>query len=176
MSWINIFPATSFMPIQATDLAKEVDSLYAFLIISSLISFVILIGGMTWFLVKYKRSSVDQKSAYISHNTFAEFTWSFIPLVIMLVIFYWGWVIFEKLRVPPADIAAEIHVTAEQWAWTYKYANGKEFYSSANDPLVIPAGKATKLILTSKDVIHSFYVPAFRVKQDAVPEIGRAHV
>ncbi len=157
------------MPIQATEIAKEVDLLYAFLIISSLISFVILIGGMTWFLIKFKRTSPDQKSAYITHNNFAEFLWSFIPLVIMMVIFYWGMVIFEKLRVPPADIAAEIHVTAAQWAWTYKYANGKEYYSSAEDPLVVPAGKATKLILTSKDVIHSFYVPSFRTKQDAVP-------
>lgn len=157
------------MPIQATEIAKEVDLLYAFLIVSSLISFVILIGGMTWFLIKFKRTSVDQKSAYITHNNFAEFLWSFIPLVIMMVIFYWGMVIFNKLRTPPQDIAAEIHVTAERWAWTYRYANGKEYYSSANEPLVVPANKATKLILTSKDVIHSFYVPAFRAKQDAVP-------
>ncbi|MDF3823049.1 cytochrome c oxidase subunit II, partial [Leptospira sp. 96542] len=154
---------------QATEIAKEVDLLYAFLIISSLVSFVILIGGMTWFLVKFKRTSPDQKSAYITHNNFAEFLWSFIPLLIMMAIFYWGMVIFEKLRVPPQDVAVEIHVTAEQWAWTYKYANGKEFYSASEDPLVVPVGKATKLILTSKDVIHSFYVPAFRTKQDAVP-------
>nr|WP_108977135.1 cytochrome c oxidase subunit II [Leptospira ryugenii] len=157
------------MPIQATEIAKEVDLLYAFLLVSSLISFVILIGGMTWFLIKFKRTTDEQKSAYITHNNFAEFMWSFIPLIILLVIFYWGMVIFEKLRVPPTDVAAEIHVTAEQWAWTYKYANGKEFYSSGNDPLIVPAGKATKLVLTSKDVIHSFYVPAFRTKQDAVP-------
>nr|WP_167884502.1 cytochrome c oxidase subunit II [Leptospira ilyithenensis] len=157
------------MPIQATEIAKEVDLLYAFLLVSSLVSFVILVGGMTWFLIKFKRTSVDQKSAYITHNNFAEFLWSFIPLVIMVGIFYWGMVIFEKLRVPPENISTEIHVTAEQWAWTYRYANGKEFYSSANDPLIVPAGKATKIILTSKDVIHSFFVPAFRVKQDAIP-------
>ncbi|GBF50792.1 cytochrome c oxidase subunit II [Leptospira ryugenii] len=169
MSLITSFPATTFMPIQATEIAKEVDLLYAFLLVSSLISFVILIGGMTWFLIKFKRTTDEQKSAYITHNNFAEFMWSFIPLIILLVIFYWGMVIFEKLRVPPTDVAAEIHVTAEQWAWTYKYANGKEFYSSGNDPLIVPAGKATKLVLTSKDVIHSFYVPAFRTKQDAVP-------
>ncbi|TGN06973.1 cytochrome c oxidase subunit II [Leptospira ilyithenensis] len=170
MSWFTAFPATSsFMPIQATEIAKEVDLLYAFLLVSSLVSFVILVGGMTWFLIKFKRTSVDQKSAYITHNNFAEFLWSFIPLVIMVGIFYWGMVIFEKLRVPPENISTEIHVTAEQWAWTYRYANGKEFYSSANDPLIVPAGKATKIILTSKDVIHSFFVPAFRVKQDAIP-------
>ncbi|MCG6146011.1 cytochrome c oxidase subunit II [Leptospira bandrabouensis] len=169
MSWSSLIPATSFMPIQATEIAKEVDLLYAFLIIASLVSFVILVGGMTWFLIKFKRTSLDQKSAYITHNNFAEFLWSFIPLIIMMGIFYWGMVIFEKLRNPPEDIAAEIHVTAEQWAWTYRYANGKEFYSSANDPMIVPAGKATKLVLTSKDVIHSFFVPAFRTKQDAVP-------
>jgi cytochrome c oxidase subunit II len=169
MNWFTNLTANTFMPIQATEIAKEVDMLYAFLIISSLISFVILIGGMTWFLIKYKRTSVDQKSAYITHNNFAEFTWSFIPLVIMLGIFYWGMVLFNKLRIVPENVANEIHVTAEQWAWTYSYQNGKELYSSANEAMVVPANKATKIVLTSKDVIHSFYVPAFRVKQDAIP-------
>jgi len=169
MSWITTVLANSFMPVPGTDLAKDVDALYAFLIISSLISFVILIGGMTWFLIKYKRTSIDQKSAYITHNNFAEFTWSFIPLLILLFIFYWGMVLFNDLRIPPQDVASEIHVTAEQWAWTYRYKNGKELYSSANEAMVVPVNKATKIILTSKDVIHSFYVPAFRVKQDAIP-------
>lgn len=169
MYWITTVLANSFMPVPGTDLAKDVDALYAFLIISSLISFVILIGGMTWFLIKYKRTSIDQKSAYITHNNFAEFTWSFIPLLILLFIFYWGMVLFNDLRIPPQDVASEIHVTAEQWAWTYRYKNGKELYSSANEAMVVPVNKATKIILTSKDVIHSFYVPAFRVKQDAIP-------
>ncbi len=163
------FLANSFMPVAGTKIAEEVDSFYAFLVVASLISFLILIGGMIWFLVKYKRTSLDQKSAYITHNNFAEFTWSFIPLVILMIIFYWGWEIYAKLKTPPENIAEEIHVTAMQWAWEYKYRNGRTINSLSNDPMVVPAAKPVKLILTSKDVIHSFFVPAFRVKQDAVP-------
>jgi cytochrome c oxidase subunit 2 len=161
--------ANSFMPVAGTDLAGEVDSFYAFMLWASLISFIILIGGMAWFLVRYKRVSEDQKSAYITHNNFAEFAWSFIPLVILLIIFYWGWELFAKLRTPPENVTEEIHVTGKQWAWEYKYSNGKTFYSTNKDPLNVPLGEPVKIILTSKDVIHSFFVPAFRIKQDAVP-------
>ncbi|WCL51378.1 cytochrome c oxidase subunit II [Leptospira sp. GIMC2001] len=157
------------MPVAGTDIAVEVDTFYAFLLWASLVSFIILIGGMTWFLVRYKRVSEDQKSAYITHNNLAEFLWSFIPLVILLVIFYWGWVLFEKLRTPPEMVSEEIHVTAMQWAWEYKYKNGKTINSLSKESLNVPVGKPVKIILTSKDVIHSFSIPAFRVKQDAIP-------
>lgn len=167
MTWLNSL-ATSFMPVQGTDIAKDVDALYIFLLVSSLIAFIILIGGMVLFLIKFKKTSEDQKSAHITHNTFAEFLWSFIPLVILMVIFYWGYVVFIELRVPPED-SEEIHVVAEQWAWTYTYKNGKSISSLSKEPMRVPFGRPTKIVLTAKDVIHSFYVPAFRVKQDAVP-------
>ncbi|MCC5815151.1 MAG: cytochrome c oxidase subunit II [Leptospira sp.] len=157
------------MPVAGTKIAEEVDTFYAFLLWASLVSFIILIGGMVWFLVKFKRTSEGQKSAFITHNNFAEFTWSFIPLVILMVIFYWGWELFAKLRTPPENVAEEIHVTGMQWAWEYKYKNGRTINSLSKEPLNVPVGKPVKIILTSKDVIHSFYVPAFRIKQDAVP-------
>jgi len=169
MTW---FPnlANALMPIQGTKLAGDVDALYIFLVIVSLISFVIMMGGMVFFLIKYKRTSLDQKSAYITHNNVAEFLWSFIPLVLLMVVFYWGYVIFEELRTPPENVAEEIHVTARQWMWSYDYKNGKSFSSTEKDAvMIVPVGKPVKLVLTSKDVIHSFWVPAFRVKQDAVP-------
>lgn len=166
---ISLNLLNTFMPVAGTKLAEEVDTFYAFLVIASLIAFVILIGGMVWFLVKFKRVRPDQKSAHITHNAVAEFSWSFIPLVILMVIFYWGWELFAKLRTPPENIAEEIHVTARQWAWEYTYKNGKTFYSLDNEPLNVPVGKPVKIILTSADVIHSFFVPAFRIKQDAVP-------
>jgi cytochrome c oxidase subunit 2 len=169
MMAFSLILANSFMPVAGTEIAEEVDTFYAFLLWASLFSFIILIGGMVWFLMKYKRTSEDQKSAYITHNNLAEFLWSFIPLVILLVIFYWGWVLFEKLRNPPEMVAEEIHVTAMQWAWEYKYKNGKTINSLSKESLNVPVGKPVKIILTSKDVLHSFYIPAFRVKQDAVP-------
>lgn len=169
MTALSFMLANSFMPVAGTDLAGEVDTFYAFMLWASLVSFIILIGGMVWFLVKYKRASEDQKSAYITHNNFAEFLWSFIPLVILLIIFYWGWEIFAKLRTPPENVSEEIHVSAKQWQWEYKYSNGKTFYSTNNDPMNVPLGQPVKIVLSSKDVLHSFFVPAFRIKQDVVP-------
>jgi len=161
--------ANSFMPVAGTDIAVEVDTFYAFLLWASLVSFIILIGGMVWFLVIYKRTEENQKSAYITHNNLAEFLWSFIPLVILLVIFYWGWILFAKIRTPPEVVSEEIHITAMQWAWEYKYKNGKTINSLSKESLNVPVGKPVKIILSSKDVLHSFYIPAFRIKQDVVP-------
>ncbi|PJZ59317.1 cytochrome c oxidase subunit II [Leptospira barantonii] len=167
------------MPVQASEVAKNVDNLYVFLLVSSLISFVILIGGMTWFIFKYRRKTDNDKTAYITHNTLAEFLWSFIPLVIMIVIFWWGWVIFADLRKVHDKGDIEIHVTARQWQWTFKYPNGVTVVSpNATEKLdtlfqpngiYVPVGKTVRLVMTSQDVLHSFYVPAFRNKMDAIP-------
>ncbi|RHX93182.1 cytochrome c oxidase subunit II [Leptospira stimsonii] len=167
------------MPVQASEVAKNVDNLYLFLLVSSLISFVILIGGMTWFIFKYRRKTDTDKTAYITHNTLAEFLWSFIPLVIMIVIFWWGWVIFADLRKVHDKGDIEIHVTARQWQWTFKYPNGVTVVSpNATEKLntlfqpngiYVPVGKTVRLVMTSQDVLHSFYVPAFRNKMDAIP-------
>ncbi|TGN01699.1 cytochrome c oxidase subunit II [Leptospira yasudae] len=167
------------MPVQASEVAKNVDNLYLFLLVSSLISFVILIGGMTWFIFKYRRKTDTDKTAYITHNTLAEFLWSFIPLVIMIVIFWWGWVIFADLRRVHDKGDIEIHVTARQWQWTFKYPNGvtvvspnaTEKLNSLFQPngIYVPVGKTVRLVMTSQDVLHSFYVPAFRNKMDAIP-------
>jgi len=173
-NWLNIITANAFMPIQGTEIAGKVDNFYAFLLISSLISSIILIGGMAAFVVQYKRKSATDKTAYITHNTMLEFTWSFIPFVIMMVIFYWGKVIFNELRsMPDSASAEEIHVVGVQWAWNFKYKNGIKQYTKDNDPnkqvMVVPLNKPVKLVMTSNDVIHSFYIPGFRNKQDVIP-------
>lgn len=153
-----------FMPFAATDIARDVDTLYAFLLIASFISCVLVIGGLILFAVKYRRQSENDKTPYISHNTTAEFLWSFIPFVIFMVAFVWGWKVYYDLRKFPSD-ALEVTVVAKKWAWEFVYKNGrrsaKEFY--------VPVGKPVKMVLTSEDVLHSFYVPAFRNKQDVVP-------
>jgi cytochrome c oxidase subunit II len=163
--------ANTFMPIQGTSEAGEVDSHYAFLLISALISFIILIGGMTFFIFKYKRKTANDKTAYITHNSQLEFLWSFIPFVIMMVIFYWGKVIYDDFRTVPDD-PIEIQVTGRQWMWQFKYKNGYSFGtkpSENSDVVRVPINKPVKMILTSGDVLHSFYIPGFRNKQDAVP-------
>lgn len=154
---------TSFMPEQGTDIAKQVDNLYGFLLVVSFISCAILIGGMIYFAVKYKRKSQNDKTAYITHDTRLEILWSVIPLVIFLFVFAWGWIIYHDMRTMPKD-ALEIHVTGKQWAWAAEYKNGVRSVD-----VVVPVNKDVKIILTSEDVIHSFFVPSFRIKQDAVP-------
>lgn len=164
MMWFNLAKAQSFMPTDGTEIAKQVDNLYGFLLITSFIACVLVIGGMIYFVHKYRRKSDNDKTAYISHNTTLEFLWSFIPLVIFLIVFAWGWYIYQDMRTMPKN-AIEISVLGKQWAWEIEYKNG---FKSVNE-VVVPVGKDVKLLLAAQDVIHSFYVPSFRIKQDAVP-------
>lgn len=164
MEWLKLAHAQSFMPTQATKIAAEYDSLYGFLVVSSLISCVILIGGMIYFVIKYKRKTDQDKTAYITHNTFLEFLWSFIPLCIFMLVFVWGWFIYYDMRTVPKD-AFEVNVVGKQWSWDFFYKSGKKM----TNEFVVPINTPVKLIMTSKDVIHSFYVPSFRIKQDVVP-------
>lgn len=163
MEWISKAYAQTLMPTAATEIARDVNSLYTFLLWASFVSCAILIGGMVYFVFKYKRRSNNDKTAYITHNTFLEFLWSFIPLVIFLFVFAWGWNIYHNMRKMPEN-ALEIHVFGRQWAWTAEYKNGVKATE-----LVVPINQPVKLIMTSEDVIHSFFVPSFRIKQDVVP-------
>lgn len=153
-----------FMPPQATDVAGQVDTLYMFLLVASFISCVLVIGGLIHFAMKYRRKGPNDKTPYISHSTTLEFLWSFIPFVIFMIAFVWGWIVFHNLRHMPVD-GLEIAVQAQKWDWTFVYKNGRrvatEFY--------VPVNQDVKLLMTSSDVLHSFYVPAFRTKQDVVP-------
>jgi cytochrome c oxidase subunit II len=185
MWWIPAAQAQSFMPPAATKIAESVDSIYGFLLITSLISFIILMGGLAYFVNKYKRNSANDKTAYISHNHTLEFIWSFVPFVIFMVCFGWGAKVYLEMREMPKD-GLEIHVTAKKWDWEFTYKNGRKIYSDVNSEgkkvpanMVVPLNKTVRLIMTStkvnaddkKDraVLHSFFVPAFRVKQDIVP-------
>jgi cytochrome c oxidase subunit II len=163
MFWSSYAHASDLMPVQGATFSASVDSLYKFLVYASLISCVLVIGGMVYFAYKYRRQP-GQKSAYISHSTLLEFLWSFIPFVIFMLVFGWGWVVYYGLRTPPKD-AFEVHVVAQQWSWNFLYKSGR----TSPGELFVPLGKPVKLIMSSRDVIHSFYIPGFRVKQDVVP-------
>jgi cytochrome c oxidase subunit II len=177
----------TFMPPRGTLIAGSVDGLYQFLLISSLISFVMLIGGMCYFGWKYRRRTATDKTAYITHDHTLEFLWSFIPFLIFIFVFFWGWKIYHDMRSFPKD-SLEIHAFAKKWEWRFMYKNGMEARSGLNDKneptpptLVVPVGKPIKMIMASEQIVannpdrkdaavlHSFYVPAFRIKQDVVP-------
>ncbi|MBX9766749.1 MAG: cytochrome c oxidase subunit II [Bdellovibrionales bacterium] len=166
--WISIANA-DYLPKAASTIAGDIDAVYNFILYTSIIFFFILMGGMIFFIVKYKRKTDSDKTAYITHNYALEFLWSFIPLVLLLGVFFWGWRVYHRARQMPVG-AYEISVIGKQWQWDYIYptAPGKEPRKLTAD-MVVPAKTPVILNMTSEDVIHSFYVPSFRVKQDVVP-------
>lgn len=188
MWWSSVASAQkTFMPPAGTAIADQVDSVYRFLLISSLISFVILVGGMIFFVFKYKRRSENDKTAYITHSHTLEFLWSFVPFCLFIFVFAWGWYIYHQMRTVPEG-ALEVHVVAKKWDWRFIYKNGREVTSGLTaegqkDPatMVVPVGRPVKLIMasekiapnstdpTDRAVLHSWFVPAFRIKQDIVP-------
>jgi len=161
------FPIQAFaelMGTQGNKYAASVDLLYYFLLVVSLISCILVFGGMFYFVVKYRRRSDVDQTPYISHNNTLEFLWSFIPFVIFFIVFVWGWRLFVQAENAPKG-AFEIHVYAKQWGWDFEYKSGR---TAANE-FVVPVGRPIKLIMTSKDVLHSFFIPALRIKQDVIP-------
>lgn len=153
-----------YLPVKGSTIAGEVDAVFNFILICSIISFVILMGGMAYFIVKYRRRSDSDKTAYITHDHRLEALWSGIPFILFMIIFAWGYYVYHKMRQFPED-ALNVSVIGKKWAWSIAYEDGTKLVNE----LVVPAGKPVILNMTSEDVIHSFYVPSFRIKQDAVP-------
>jgi len=153
----------STLPLQATEVAGQWDNLYLFLVWLSVFFFVLVVGGMLYFAIRY-RKSVSPRAKYITHNHLIEVIWTVIPTVLLLAIFGWGWVVYSHMTQAPAD-AIEIRVIGKQWQWTFQYQDGRVLPGK----LYVPVNKPVKLVMTSEDVLHSFFVPNFRVKQDVVP-------
>jgi cytochrome c oxidase subunit 2 len=152
-------------PEQASTFAGQVDALYFFLVGISLFFSLLIAGLVFYFAVKYRRRSEhDPIPKPATGGTTLEIVWSVIPLLISMVIFVWGASVFFKINRPPDD-ALEIYVVAKQWMWKVQHRDGQREINE----LHIPIGRAVRLRMTSEDVIHSFYVPAFRTKQDVLP-------
>lgn len=187
MLWFRIAEASTFAPPAATDVAQRWDSLYSFLLWASLISFVAVLGGMTYFVLKYRRRTDSDKTAYITHNVALEFLWSFLPFVLFMFVAGWGmWVYLDSREMPEEGL--EIRATASKWEWQFEYKNGRKVTNTlgANNEtvpatMVVPENTPIKVIVTSTEplnaegkyastpVLHSFFVPAFRIKHDVIP-------
>ncbi|MHA2609412.1 MAG: cytochrome c oxidase subunit II [bacterium JZ-2024 1] len=149
-------------PAAVTTLQQMVDRNFLFILgVASLLLLLITVL-MVYFTIRFSRRR-NPTPEDIEGNAFLEWTWTIMPLIIVLAMFFSGWSGFKKLRTAPPD-ALVVHVNAIQWAWSFEYENG-----IISDVLKVPVNKPVKLILTSQDVIHSFYVPAFRIKEDALP-------
>jgi cytochrome c oxidase subunit 2 len=153
----------NWLPEQASDFAGKVDTVIWFVTIISLISFILITIGLVYFAIKYRRRSDNDETPYITGNHFLEMLWTVIPSILVMVIFVYGFVIYEEMRTPPKD-ALEVNVIGKQWLWQFQYQNGK---STINE-LYVQQDKPVKVVMRSDDVLHSFFVPAFRVKQDLV--------
>lgn len=152
-----------FLPPQSSTLAPDIDAAFLFITYLSTFFFVLIVGAMTYFVITYRRRSPDQKTSPNEGNLRLEIVWSAVPAVLLVVIFVWGFKGFLDSRTPPAD-SLNVRVTASKWAWLYEYPNGVQ-----SGELVVPVGRPVKLTMASMDVLHSFFVADFRVKQDVLP-------
>jgi cytochrome c oxidase subunit 2 len=156
----NNFP---LWPDRASTAAANVDALFIFLLIVSGLMTLLIFVALTYFAARYRhRRGVPAEQ--IEGSIPLELTWSIIPFFVFMVIFAWGAVVYFKGRTPPRD-STEVYVVAKQWMWKLEHAEGQREINE----LHVPVGRDVKLIMTSQDVIHSFFVPAFRMKQDVLP-------
>lgn len=151
-------------PEQASTFAESTDQLYFFLIAITIFFTVLIVSLVGFFSIKYRRRSDSDRPPMTSASIILEATWIIIPLAISLVIFVWGAKIFFSMSSPPQD-CLEIYVTGKQWMWKIQHTDG---FREINQ-LHVPVGKPVRLTMTSEDVIHSFYIPAFRLKGDVLP-------
>ena len=153
-----------FFPEEASSFAGHVDALYLFLILVTAF-FSLLIGTLVVvFAIKYRRKSADEIATDVHESKVLEIVWTVIPFCLTIVMFFWGASVFFRITRPPAN-AIDVYVTAKQWMWKLQHADG---HREMNE-LHVPIGQPVRLTMASEDVIHSFYVPAFRFKRDVVP-------
>jgi cytochrome c oxidase subunit 2 len=157
-------PAFPLAPERASSVAGEVDALFLFILgITALFAAGVWIA-LLFFAIRYRRRSDADRPAEIHGSLALELTWTLIPLAIMAVMFVWGAKVYFHMNRPPDD-AMTVSVVGKRWMWKLQHPTGQREINE----LHVPRGRAVKLVITSEDTIHSFFVPAFRIKKDAVP-------
>ena len=157
-------PRVPFTPEQASTIAGHVDALYLYLILITLFFSVLVAVLIFYFAVKYRRRTPDELPQPVAGSLPLETMWTVIPFLITMTIFVWGASLYFALYRPPSD-AIEIFVVGKQWMWKVQHTEGQREINE----LHVPLGAKVKLTMTTEDVIHSFAVPAFRIRSDVVP-------
>ncbi|UCG60359.1 MAG: cytochrome c oxidase subunit II [Candidatus Zixiibacteriota bacterium] len=155
---------TIFLPPGQSTISGEVDALFNFILFASILLFLLVVILSGYFVFRYRRRTVPGTTYGKDHNVKLEIAWTVIPTILIIIVFIWGFRTFLKMRVVPKD-AIEIKVTGQKWFWSFDYPEG---VNTVNE-LVVPVDKPVKLLMSSKDVIHSFFVPNFRIKMDVLP-------
>jgi cytochrome c oxidase subunit 2 len=154
----------SFLPEQASTLAPETDHLLYFLLAVTVVFTLLIFGAIFYFAIRYRRRS-EHEIPHVIHGGYTlEILWSVIPFGLTMVMFTWGASIFFTASRPPDD-AMQIYAVGKQWMWKLQHMEGNREINE----LHVPIGRPIRITMASEDVIHSFFVPAFRTKQDVVP-------
>ncbi len=153
-----------FLPEQGSEYARSVDHLHYFVIIATMLGAAAVFSAAAVFVVRYRRRREGEVTPHVEPTAVHEALFVSVPLVLFLVWFAIGFPQYVSLQTPPRD-AMDVYVQGKKWMWKFAYPGGP----SSTDVLRVPAGRPVRLLLTSRDVIHSFFVPAFRLKQDALP-------
>jgi cytochrome c oxidase subunit 2 len=158
--------AFRIFPERASANAGQVDALYGYLLVVGIGMTALIFFFVAFFAIKYRRRSPDAPAPRAIHGSIPlEITWSTIPFLAMLVMFAWGTKLYFQNYTPPRSDTLDIYITGKQWMWKVQYPDGQREINE----LHVPTGRAVKLTLASEDVVHSFYIPAFRLKHDVVP-------
>jgi cytochrome c oxidase subunit 2 len=158
LAQVEIFPE------QASEIAYHVDALFFFLVIVTGLAALGVFTVLTVFAVRYRKRTPPRPTPRILELTNLEIFWTVTPFLIFLVMFWWGATIYMSMTQPPAN-AIDLYVVGKQWMWKIQHPQGQR---EIND-IHIPLGQPVKLTLTSEDVIHDLFVPAFRTKVDVIP-------
>lgn len=146
----------------ASNFVQGVDLTFIIILGISVFFLVSITAVMIYFVIRYSRKR-NPKATNIAGNNTLEIAWTVIPLILVLVMFYFGWLGFRPMRNVPEG-AIQVKAIGQMWSWIFEYENGKK-----SAELIVPLNKPVKLNLFSRDVIHSLYIPAFRIKEDVVP-------
>ena len=153
-----------FSPEQASTFAPEVDALYLYLVLITLFFSTVISALIIYFAVKYRRRHADEVPRPNAGSLPLEIAWTILPLLISMTIFVWAASVFFKLYRAPRN-ATEIFVVGKQWMWKFQHPTGQREINE----LHVPVGQRIRLTMTTEDVLHSFFIPAFRIKSDVVP-------
>jgi cytochrome c oxidase subunit 2 len=153
-----------FLPDQASTFAQDVDQLHYFVILTTFVMSTAVGLTAIFFFIRYRRRSETQTTPHIEPNALVEALFISVPLAFFLLWFFIGYREFVRQQTPPSD-SMDVYVMGKKWMWKFAYPDGP----NAINVLRVPAGRNVRLLMTSRDVIHSFYVPEFRIKQDVLP-------
>jgi len=146
----------------ASNFVQGVDKVFLIILGISFFFMIAITGVMIYFIIKYNRSK-NIPAVQVKDRPWLEVAWTVIPLLLTILMFYYGYAAYLPMRQPPKN-AMVVKTTARMWKWTFEYTGGKQY-----DTLYVPVNKPVKLVLTSLDVIHGMFIPSFRIKQDVVP-------